>query len=195
MKIQRFFFRLAPLAQDESLGNKIIVDDKDLIHQWQNVFRMKVGDEIILLDNSGYEYPAKFSALDKKKAEFEILNKIKNEVLPKRELILYQSLVKKDKFEWIVQKATELGVAEFVPILSERSEKKDLNMERLATIAREAAEQSCRGKLPILHEPIKLSEVLDTIKNTDGEVDWPFFSNQFSECAENFHHTQVLIRF
>ena len=165
MKIQRFFFRLAPLAQDELLSGKIVVDDKDLIHQWRNVFRMKAGDEIVLLDNSGFEYPAKFVVLEKKSVEFEILNKIKNEVVPKREVVLYQSLIKKDKFEWVVQKATELGVSEIVPLLSERSEKKDLNMERLAIITREAAEQSGRGTMPRLNEIKRLAEILDGIKN------------------------------
>lgn len=171
MKIQRFFLTNQPL--DKTRGELISITDPKLIRQWRNVFRMKAGDEIILLDNSGYEYPAKFlpaqgwsaSGRGKNKAEFEILNKIKNEVIPKREVVLYQSLIKKDKFEWVVQKATELGVSEFVPVLSERSEKKDLNMERLAVIAREATEQSGRGKLPKFNELLKLPEALESIKN------------------------------
>lgn len=160
MKVQRFFI-------EEKIGEqkRISIYDERLIHQWRNVFRMNTGDEIVLLDNSGSEFPAKFLSLEKNGAEFEILNKIKNEVAPKREVVLYQSLIKKNKFEWVVQKATELGISEFVPILSERSEKKDLNLSRLSIIAREAAEQSGRGELPKLHNLLKLQEALDSIKN------------------------------
>ncbi len=160
MKIQRFF-----IGEKIDDKKKIAISDEALIHQWRNVFRMKAGNEVVLLDNSGYEHPARFLMLEKSKAEFEILKKIKNEVVPKREVVLYQSLIKKDKFEWVVQKCTELGVSEFVPIISERSEKKDLNMERLAVIAKEAAEQSGRGRLPKLQKLLKLQEVLDGIKN------------------------------
>ncbi len=160
MKIQRFF-----IGEKIAEEKKVTVSNDELIHQWRNVFRMKAGDEIVLLDNSGFEYPARFLSLDKKEAEFEVLSKIKNEVIPKREVVLYQSLIKKDKFEWVVQKATELGVSEFVPVLSERSEKKNLNMERLAVIAREASEQSGRGKLPKLHKLLNLQEALDSIKD------------------------------
>lgn len=160
MKTHRFFVK--EKIDDQK---KIVISDEMLIHQWRNVFRMKVGDMLVLLDNSGFEYPARFLKLEKTEAEFEISKKIKNEVTPKREVVLCQSLVKKDKFEWIVQKGTELGISAFWPVISERSEKKGLNMERLRVIAREAAEQSGRGKIPRVHEPQKLSEILNSIKN------------------------------
>jgi 16S rRNA (uracil1498-N3)-methyltransferase len=71
--------------------------------------------------------------------------------MPTKRVVLYQAVVKKDNFEWIVEKATELGVTDIVPVITERSEKKDLNMERLNKIAVEASEQCGRGDVPVVH--------------------------------------------
>ena len=84
----------------------------------------------------------------------EVLNICKNEV------ILFASLIKKDKFEWVLEKCTELGVSKFIPIISERSEKKGLNIERARKIIKEASEQSERGLMPEICEPISLEDVL-----------------------------------
>jgi 16S rRNA (uracil1498-N3)-methyltransferase len=70
--------------------------------------------------------------------------------MPSRKIFLFQSIIKKDKFEWVVEKATELGVTDIVPVLAERSEKKDLNIERLRKIAIEASEQCGRGDVPMI---------------------------------------------
>ena len=77
-------------------------------------------------------------------------------------MTLFCSLVKKDNFEWVLEKGTELGVSGFVPILSERSEKKNLNMERGKRIIREASEQSGRGVMPNLYGVHDLSRALET---------------------------------
>lgn len=77
-----------------------------------------------------------------------------------RRLSLVVSLIKKDNFEWVIQKGTELGVSEFIPVVSERSEKKGFNMERARKIMIEACEQSGRGDLAIIREPETLSDFL-----------------------------------
>jgi 16S rRNA (uracil1498-N3)-methyltransferase len=70
-----------------------------------------------------------------------------------------------DKMEWVVEKATELGVSKIIPIISERSEKKSINMERANKIAIEASEQSGRATIPEILEPVDLStELLEEIK-------------------------------
>jgi 16S rRNA (uracil1498-N3)-methyltransferase len=75
--------------------------------------------------------------------------------------------VKKDTFEWITEKATELGVTDVVPVIAERSEKKNLNEERLKKISVEASEQSGRGDVPIVHPIISLEEAMEKVKQ-DG---------------------------
>jgi 16S rRNA (uracil1498-N3)-methyltransferase len=79
-------------------------------------------------------------------------------------LTLAVSMIKKDTFEWVVQKATELGVSEIIPLISERSEKKGWNRERAEKILIEACEQSGRSDIPALGELSTLSDFMDREK-------------------------------
>lgn len=159
MRLHRFFI-------GEKLGEQkeLIVRDTQLFHQLKHVFRYNIGSQIILLDNSGFEYSAVILSFARGELEIKIIKKEKG-FIPKREVCLFQSLIKKDNFEWILEKGTELGIYRFVPIISERSEKKSLNMSRGNKILKEASEQSGRGILPTLCEPLTIKEALDGIKN------------------------------
>jgi len=162
MKLHHFFIHF---FIEEKRGDKnfLIITDQDLIHQWSKVLRLALGERIVLLDNSGYEFLVTVSSLAKSGAEFVIAEKRKSANIPTKEVWLYQSLPKKDTFEWIAEKATELGVTHIVPIVSERSEKKDINGERVKKIIKEASEQSERGVLPTLHEPADLLAALSAV--------------------------------
>jgi 16S rRNA (uracil1498-N3)-methyltransferase len=153
MKLQRFF-----IEQEIEEGNEIMIIDADFVHQIFHVFRKKIGDEIVLLDNSGFEYLAEIVSMNKKEVNVKILNKKEVENVLKNEVILFASLIKKDKFEWVLEKCTELGISKFVPVISERSEKKGLNIDRARKIIKEASEQSERGFMPEICEPITLDE-------------------------------------
>lgn len=157
MKLHNFFI-------EEKIGDlsRIEISDSDLIHQWRHVFRMNTGALVVLLDNSGFEYTAQFTTLNYLKAELVILEKRKNKFLPKKEIFLFQSLIKSDKFEWILEKGTELGISHFRPVLTHHSVAKKLNLVRAQKIVKESAEQSGRGTLPSLYEPMKLQELLST---------------------------------
>jgi 16S rRNA (uracil1498-N3)-methyltransferase len=91
--------------------------------------------------------------------------------LPKLKVNLYAAVTKKDTFEWIVQKATELGVTKIIPILAERSEKKALNIGRLEKIAVEASEQSGRGDVPEIMPIAKLDEMIGAVGATNQDSD------------------------
>ncbi|NDE68149.1 RsmE family RNA methyltransferase, partial [bacterium] len=128
--------------------------------QWRKVFRFKAGDKVILFDGSGFDflceiqsYTANTQGRGEKSsescAEVKILEVMNNVVVPVRETSLFCAVLKKDTFEWVVEKATEMGVSRIVPVLAERSEKKNLNIERLQKIIIEASEQSGRGTLPV----------------------------------------------
>jgi len=163
MRKHRFFISEEP--KNYTPGNQIEIDDQALVHQWNNVFRMEEGREVIVLDNSRFEYEAAILKLEKNKAVIEILSKKKSEIEQKLKILLCQAVIKKDNFEWIVQKCTELGVEEFVPLIAERSEKKNLNIERLRVIGKEAAEQSGRAFITKIHEPVTLEDALAGTKN------------------------------
>lgn len=159
MKLQRFF-----IEQEIEAGKEVIITDADFVHQIFHVFRKKAGDEIVLLDNSVFEFLSQITSLNKKEVSLKILNKKEVENILKNEVILFASLIKKDKFEWVLEKCTELGVSKFVPVISERSEKKGLNIERARKIIKEASEQSERGFMPEICEPITLDEATKELK-------------------------------
>ncbi|MEK7184939.1 MAG: RsmE family RNA methyltransferase [Patescibacteria group bacterium] len=156
MKLNRFFVA-------DKLGNKnsIVISQLSFINQIKNVFRFTKGDEITLFDNSGFDFLARIESYEKDSVVLSIINTKENTVIPLRETYLFSSIVKKDNFEWIVEKATELGVSHIIPIVSNRTEKKDLNIERIQKIITEAAEQSGRGTLPILYEITELESALN----------------------------------
>ena len=141
---------------------EITISDSGFLNQWRHVFRLNTGAIVVLLDNSGFEYLAQFTTLTYLKAEFAILEKRKNKFLPKKEVFLFQALIKTDKFEWILEKGTELGVSHFRPVITHRAVAKKLNLPRARKIIRESAEQSGRGLLPSLYEPMKLEELVST---------------------------------
>src|SRR3990167_5731943 len=171
MRLHRFFV-------PEQIGDSdtVIVKDSSLTHQLRHVFRFTVGGQVILMDNSGMEYRALINEFLPSSVVFSIASKRESKNIPTREVILFSALVKKDKYEWIVEKGTELGVSHFAPVISDRSEKKDLNVERLQKIIKEASEQSGRATIPTISEPVSLEEAL--------EAEFPCFA--FHPVADNF---------
>jgi 16S rRNA (uracil1498-N3)-methyltransferase len=156
MRLHRFF-----VTEEIGKSKEVTLRDSGLHHQLKNVFRFTTGGQVVILDNTGYEYHALISAFGYGEVTFSIVKRAVSKNLPSKELILLCSLPKKDKFEWILEKGTEIGVMHFVPIVSDRSEKKDLNIERCEKILKESAEQSGRAMIPTLSGIQTLEEVLD----------------------------------
>lgn len=165
MRLHRFFIDKSEIKE----GIVSLPQDHDLTHQWIKVFRYETGDQVILLDNSGVEYVARFLHAGKKEVKLEIVEQRENSYRAKRKVTLCVALIKKDNFETILQKGTELGVTDFIPVLAERSEKKNLNAERAKVILKEASEQSGKATIPMLHEVMKLEEVIEK-NDTNGIV-------------------------
>ena len=158
MRLHNFF-----IEQKIGEAKSVSVDDADLLHQLKNVFRLEKGDEIVLLDNSGFQYRCQVELLSKNEGSFEVLEVAENAIKPAREIYLYVSMIKKDNFEWILEKATEIGVSHFAPIISGRSVKINFNHDRGLKIVKEASEQSGRGKLPELRQIISFDKALDEV--------------------------------
>lgn len=170
MRFHRFFMGETIDGSSEPVTQKYITRDP-VIKQWKNVFRFQTGDMVILLDNSGYEFVSQIVRLANDEAELLIKEKNICKNSPKVALWLCASIIKKDNFEWVVQKGTEIGVSQFFPIISDRSEKKNLNHERLIKIVKEAGEQSGRGVLPVVCETMDLSTCLGEIsKDKDVKI-------------------------
>jgi 16S rRNA (uracil1498-N3)-methyltransferase len=135
------------------------VNDQDLFHQWTRVLRLTVGDAVVLFDGAGWDRLYEIEEIDVHGVKLKLITTLEP-VKAEREVYLFWSLLKKDKNEWVVQKATELGVSHLVPIISERTEKTGYDIARMKKIAQEASEQCGRSILPTLREPIKLETAL-----------------------------------
>jgi len=155
MKLQRFFLKEQTLVP----GNQIDVLDADLSNQIRKVFRMKTGDIVGLLDNSGVGYEAKIVEYGKDEISFLVTDTLLDVFIPDKEVWLYVCIPKKDKFELVVEKATEIGVSHIVPVISSRTEKQNINPVRIKRIIKEASEQSERGVKTELHESINISDI------------------------------------
>jgi 16S rRNA (uracil1498-N3)-methyltransferase len=131
--------------------------------QLRKVFRLKTGDSLFLFDGSGFDFLCMINDFQGEATIFSLISREKNKNnLAAKNITLVAALVKKDTFEWIVEKATELGVSKIVPVVAERSEKKNINVERLQKIITEAAEQSGRATIPELSETIDLATAIST---------------------------------
>jgi 16S rRNA (uracil1498-N3)-methyltransferase len=134
----------------------------EIAHQIRSVLRMQPGHHITILDNSGIEWQVILTGIDRDSVRGQILSSQPAQGESSVQLTLYQGMLKAQKFEWVLQKGTELGVTCFVPTICQRSvvnnpadlAKKRARWER---IIREAAEQSRRGKLPRLEPSLSLT--------------------------------------
>lgn len=130
--------------------------------QLERVLRLRVGDRVLALDSAGIEYEVILEKLGRQ-ATGRIASQRRNSAEPRLSLDLYAGILKGSKFETVVQKGTEIGVARFIPLLTARSVPatlSDQKRRRYQTIAREAAEQSRRGRIPVLEEPVPLRDAL-----------------------------------
>jgi 16S rRNA (uracil1498-N3)-methyltransferase len=147
MRLHRFY-------HSEKIGDKkeLTISSADFANQISRVFRLSVGDKVVVFDGSGNDYICELlEARPRGPIVLRICEVGPSRFMPTRKIYLFQSMIKKDKFEWVVEKTTELGVTDIVPVLAEHSEKKSLNFERLNKIATEASEQCGRGDVPVVH--------------------------------------------
>ncbi len=150
----RFF-----IPADQIAGKHVVLKGADA-HHLSKVLRNKVGDELIVLNGKGEEYRAVITALQNDAVQVELLEAIGRQAEASVRIHLVQGMPKGEKIEWILQKNTELGVAGFQPVLTERSTvrldpaTRAKKHERWSKIIREAAEQSGRQILPEL-EPVR----------------------------------------
>jgi len=137
---------------------------KDHTHYIVNVLRLKRGSEINFFNRNG-EWKSEVIFLDKDRVEVKFLNKTKSPTSSSK-INLAICLVKKNPMDNILQKATELGVGKIIPIVSERTEVKELNYDRAKKIVIEATEQSNQLVPPEILEVIKLKDFLKNFDNT-----------------------------
>ena len=166
---------------------------KEHTHYVVNVMRLKRGSIINLFNIKG-EWESEIVFLEKERVEVKFLKKVK-EPQKKNKIELAICLVKKNPMEIILQKATELGVSKIIPIISERTEVKELNYDRAKKITIEATEQSNQMLPPEILDAIKLKDFLKNLKDTTKLLfaDVNSNDNLSVEKLKNFKSLCILI--
>ena len=158
--VRRFFGR-------EENG-KIIIENDELNHM-KNVLRLSVGNEILVSLNDEYDYMCSIEKINKNSAICAIVGKQKCAGNPTKNIVLFQGVAKGPKFEFIVQKATEIGMTEIVPFESEYCVGKisDSKNNRMTAIVQNACKQCERTIMPVVEKTIDIKEVAEKIKDFD----------------------------
>jgi len=161
MRLHRFYVK-------QPLGEELVVENRALIHQWTSVFRYTHGDAVVLFsqESPNVDYTYTIKSVTKANVTLSLASSEKSK--EGSDTTLYMAMVKKDTFETIARQATELGVKRIIPFISARSEKKNLDLERLERIVTEASEQSGRGTVPEISPILTMDGALSDAKVRGG---------------------------
>ena len=153
-------------------GDEATIIGEDVKHI-RDVLRYKIDDELNICDEEGKKYITKILAFSKEQIDLKIIKACEDTTEPNVNVTLFQGMPKADKLEFIIQKCTELGVNEVIPVITDRVivklEEKNLpkKLERWNKIALEAAKQSGRQKVPEVKNPINLKNLVENISKYD----------------------------
>lgn len=157
--MSRRFFVPPPALDDDD-----VVLGGALAHRLSRVLRLGAGDEIVLFDGTGGEAAARIDAIGERETRARIIGRRDGVPEPSVRVHLYQSITKGERFEWLLEKATEIGAARFVPLLTARAVVKTAGggnrAERWQRIVTEAAEQCERTVVPPIDAPRALDDAL-----------------------------------
>jgi len=155
---------LPRLFVDQLLSDGMTLSlDGGQAHYLSGVMRLKVGDHVMLFDDRSGEWIAEIADVAKRAIALRLVEKLRDrEAVP--DLWLLAAPIKKGRIDWVAEKACELGVARWRPVITHRTIVDRLNLDRLRAHMIEAAEQCERTALPIVDEPVKLAAILR---------DWP----------------------
>jgi 16S rRNA (uracil1498-N3)-methyltransferase len=153
-------------------GNDVTITGPQA-HQIANVLRMRPGDLVIVLDNSGWEIEVRLVSVDRSTVKGEVLHRRLAGGEPRTKISLYQGVLRSNRFEFVLQKGTELGVVQYLPIITERCVVSDLEAvekkrRRWEWIIQEAAEQCRRGRKPALHSAALFPQACEQCRRSGG---------------------------
>ena len=156
-----------PFFFHEDLNNETLFSlGEDTSKHIIQVLRMKAGEQFQLSDGKGKIITAEIISENKKAVEVRVLITDNRQPTTHKITIAISLIKNNNRFEWFLEKATEIGVSEIIPLICERTEKQNFRHDRIKNILISAMLQSQQAWLPILHQPIKFSEV---IKNAEQQ--------------------------
>jgi len=148
------------LKKEEIKGNRITLSGEKARYLI-SVLRCSAGDELQVFDGEGSLYKSKITGIENKKVSIDLLEQISLNAESPLNLTLVQGILKGEKMDMVIQKATELGVKEIIPAITERSQiRHTRKVDRWRKIAEEASKQSGRTIIPVVHEPMEFNSLL-----------------------------------
>ena len=162
--------------KENILEDKINIIGDDVNHV-RNVLRLRVGDNVVICDGDCNDYISEITSIEKSVVTAKILSAKKNDTESNIDITLFQCVLKSDRMDYVIQKATEVGVKRIVPVISERtivkikSEKdKENKIKRWTSIAEGASKQSGRGIVPEIAPIISFKEICNEFDNIDKVI-------------------------
>jgi 16S rRNA (uracil1498-N3)-methyltransferase len=156
--VRRFY------AGPDALTDDAIGIDGPLAHRLASVLRLRPGDEIALFDGTGAEARVRLESIDRRRVMGVVLERYDGAPEPRARVHLYQSITKGERFEWLLEKATEIGVSRVIPLVTARAVvrtgSEGNRPDRWRRIVVEAAEQCGRSVLPIVEAPASFEDAL-----------------------------------
>ncbi len=190
--------------QPEDLSSKQIKITGDNARYLSLVMRVKPGDPLIIFDGLGYRYECRILRSHKKETIAERIRREQYSVESPLSITLAQGIAKGERMDFIIQKATELGVSKIIPLITERSQVRHTEkMKRWQKISLSASQQSGRDRIPEVLEPTDINEFLknlctlpvsrDTSAESSGTESKPISSPQLEKMDKRgFPHKKII---
>lgn len=185
MKLHRF---ITTILRDDDVSRIV---DPAILHQVKRVLRHTTGDIIVVVDETGTEYQFKIHHYEPQAIVGTTSSLGKTIQESAVQIFLYCSILKRENFELVVQKVTEIGVTDIIPLICDRTVKLGVKHDRLLSIAKEAAEQSGRLTVPHIHE---IQAFGDVMKNhTPNDLHYFFDLHGDSVSALPFRESKPVV--
>ncbi len=165
--VLHLFFMALPFFYKEDLitSTTDVVLDEDTSKHIVQVLRMQNGEQLQLTNGKGDLFTAEITENNRKKCAVKILQTTNHKQQTSNITIAISLIKNSGRFEWFLEKATEIGVTEIIPLICERTEKSAFKFDRMKSILVSAMLQSQQCRLPVLHEPIKFDQLISTAEH------------------------------
>ena len=171
---------------DTDLHSRFVTIKGEKARYLVTVLRCRTGDPLFIHDEKGNVYSATITGVINKEVFAELIGKIDLQAESPLNITLLQGLLKGEKMDLVIQKATELGVREIVPVVTERCQvRQTRKLGRWAKIAEEASRQAGRNTVPIIGETVEFKE-LGAVSRQEGIIFWEQGGEEFAEALNRF---------
>lgn len=170
-----------PFFYTDNLQQDFIQLDEDTSKHVIQVLRMETGERLLLTDGKGSKAEAEIIEDNRKRCVVKRVT-IEKEAEKNRKVAIAISLIKNaSRFEWFLEKATEIGVREIIPLICERTEKEKFRFDRMQGIVISAMLQSQQSRMPVLHQPTDFNQIIHANQ----------FQQRFIAHCEETHKQQL----